>query len=144
VEQIDRDVMAAAERRLANLARENARLKREANRLREMVQPGRWDRILERAHDDARLILHLRHAGWTVSRRNMEATGLIRQQGYGWAIGLLRYADLEQTSPGSLEALDEALQRLETAAEYLRKHGDDRLVELRVNCSKRYILRRYH
>ena len=88
----DADLMGLAAQQIAKLKAENKQLKRRASRLRAKVSPGRWDRILDVAYEDAKIILHLRHAQYPVSRRWLDEAGMVSAWRFGWALGLLRYA----------------------------------------------------
>lgn len=124
------DVLRRSQRQLTQLAAENARLRAEGRALRRRLGPPRHWRIVDRTLDDARLIMHHRHAGLEPSRRVLEAMGLMTQHRYGWAMAFLRMARLEEFTPRTLDDLDRALRRLEITAERLR--GDDDLTALRV------------
>ena len=124
------DVLRRSQRQLDALRRENARLRDEANRLRRRLAPPRHHRIVDRTLEDATLIMHYRHAGMEVSRRWLDACGIMTERRYGWAVALLRLARLEHVTPGSIEHLDKCLRRLELTAERLRQDND--LTALRV------------
>ena len=130
-------VMAQAEKRIAALALENKQLRKEAARLRARVAPGRTHRIVTRAYEDARRILHYRHAGVPAGRRWMSAAGLMTQRQHGWAIALLRVARLEDVTPASIEHLDQCIHRLEVLARDIIEHEDMDRLRARGNCNIR-------
>ena len=130
-----------AERRLANLARENAQLRQHANRMRRRLAPGRSERIVRNAAEDAKLILHLRHSGLRVSRRWLDETGMVSAFRYGWALGFLRACRLERTMPESLQHLSQCLHRVELITTRYVKNNE--LLTLRIRSGKRYQKNRY-
>ena len=92
---------------------------------------------------DIWVLLCLLMAQYSTSRRWLDETGLISEWRFGWALGLLRYAGLEQAHPDSLEALQAAVDSLNAATLRLRTSGTPRLHELRAKAGKRYRLNRY-
>lgn len=130
---------------LTKLRIENDQLKAETRRLRKKVRPGRHEGIINRAYDNARLILHLRSAGIEVSRRRMAETGQISEWNYGWALGLLRAARLEDAYPEGLEHLNICLGRLyKTKTRLIEMESEDAMIELRARAGKRYIWNVYY
>ena len=131
------DVLHAAEHKLAQLAADNARLRKEANYLRTRmpdVQP--W-RILRRAMADATTILHFRSAGVSTSYRWMREVGMSERQ-HAWARGLLRAARLGDFEPACIDTLVTAVRRLEAVCERIRKSGDTDLLTLRIHMPRKY------
>lgn len=134
------DVLKAAQRRIDALRRENERLRAEGRALRRRVAPGPCYRIVTRAHADAVIIMHYRHAGLAPGRRWLRDAGVMSERQYGWAIALLRMARLDRITPVSLEHLDTCLRRLQLTAERLLQ--DDDLTALRVRANKNIALKR--
>lgn len=112
-----------ASRRLAKLAAENERLRAEANELRRRHAPGRQHRRVWQTAEDARTILHYRAAGLDVSRRWLDACGIMSQRRYGWALALLRLARVDLV-PVDIAHLDRCLRRVDATAERLLQDGD--------------------
>jgi len=130
-------VLNGAERKLRTLALEVAQLRKEARYLRSKLPPSRRRRILRRAYEDARRILHFRHAGVPTSRAVMLEDGLTERR-WHWAMGLLRYARLGNVQPRTLQELQTALDRLESRYKLLAEREDDRLLELRAHMPRSY------
>ena len=126
-----------ASRRLAQLAAENERLRAEANELRRQHAPGRNHRRVWRTAENAKSILHYRHAGMDPSRRWLDACGLMGQRDYGWALALLRLARCDIT-PASLEHLDQCIRRVDATAERLLQDGDITSLRARGNVRIRF------
>ena len=128
------------QRRLAHLARENARLREHARRLRAALGPGKQHRIVWNAAEDAELILHLRHAGETHSRAWLDEAGLITDWRHGWALGILRYARLATTRPRDLEHLARCIDRLNAARDrLLALPPDDAVTTMRALAGQKYV-----
>ena len=117
------DVLTDASRRLAQLAAENERLRSEAASLRRRHAPGRNHRRVWQTAEDARTILHYRAAGLDVSRRWLDACGIMSQRRYGWALALLRLARVDLV-PATLVNLDACIRRVDASAERLLQDGD--------------------
>ena len=117
------DVLTDASRRLAQLAAENERLRSEAAALRKNYAPGRNHRRVWAAAEDARTILHYRAAGLDVSRRWLDACGIMSQRRYGWALALLRLARVDLV-PVDIAHLDRCLRKLDSTVERLLADGD--------------------
>ena len=131
------NVTAQAERRIAALAIENKQLRKEAAQLRARVAPGRTHRIVTRAYEDARRILHYRHAGIPAGRHWMTRAGLMTQRQHGWAFALLRVARLDDVHPVSIEHLDQCIHRLDVLARDIIEHEDMDRLRARGNCNIR-------
>lgn len=110
------EILTEAQRRLTALARENARLRAEVNEVRRKLRPGRHERVVIKAREDAKLILHLRHAQAPTSRRWLAEAGFMTPWRFGWALGLLRYARVDEMDVGTLQTLSTAIDRVESAA----------------------------
>ena len=121
-----------ASRRLAQLAAENERLRAEANVLRKNYAPSRNHRRVWRTAENAKSLLHYRHAGMDPSRRWLDACGLMGQRDYGWALALLRLARCDIT-PASIEHLDQCLRRVGQTVERLHADGDIMALRARGN-----------
>ena len=130
----------AAQRTTARLAVEVEALRRELRRVRNNNRPGRHERILQRAHTDAKTILMLRQAGYAASRRWLDEAGLISAWRYGWALALLRYARLASVAPTDLEHLERSLSRLDTATgRLMAMTPKDAMGTMRGLAGKRYL-----
>jgi len=116
----DSRLMADAERNLAELAAQNAKYKLQLRQLRNRLRPGRSHRVIEQARQDARTILHHRHAGLPTSRRDLAALGLVSEYKFSWAFGLLSMCGLRSFTPTTLAELDAAIRRLDARADGLQ------------------------
>lgn len=125
-------VLSDAQRRMAALAAENARLREEAQRLRRAAGCGRHQRIIDRTHTDAQTLLHYRAAGLDVGRRWLRDSGVMSERRYGWALALLRLARCDIT-PASIEHLDQCLRRVAASVERLHADGDITALRARGN-----------
>ena len=139
------EIIDLAERRLAKLELENRRLANEVGRLREKLPPTRHEAIVIQAAQDARTILHLRHAQFDVSRRRLADMGLISEFHFGWALGLLKAAKVQRADVSTLDGLAAAISRVEAKANDLMVdgQGDNKLWRLRTYAGMRYIKGRY-
>lgn len=140
------EIIDLAERRLAKLELENRRLANEVGRLREKLPPTRHEAIIIQALQDAKTILHLRHAQFDVSRRILSATGLVSEFHYGWALGLLKAAKVQRADVSTLAALADAISRVEMKAKEMMPDAQGeagKLWRLRSWAGKRYIAGRY-
>lgn len=140
------DVLDQAERRLAQLELENRRLAAEMERLRRKLPPTRHESIVLQAAQDAKTILHLRYAGYDVTRRRLDAMGIVSGHSYGWALAMLRAAKVIDVQPGSLAALADAVRAVEQAADSFLANdcqGIDKLFWLRQRAGKKYLKDRY-
>jgi hypothetical protein len=135
--------MERIERRLIGREVEVRKLRGEVNRLRRRAAAGRHERILNNAEADAKTILQCRHVGYPAGRRWFAETGLISQWQFGWALGLLRVARVNDLDVTDIYTLDRAIGTVERAADRLRSEGDPRLIELRRYAGKKYWLGRY-
>ena len=113
-----------AQRELDGLRRENARLRAEGRALRRRSAPGKCFRIVTRALEDGRVILHYRFAGLRPGRRWLNEAGVMSARRYGWAVALLRLARLEHVTPQSVEHLAQCVRRLEKTAARLIEADD--------------------
>lgn len=135
----DLQIVEQAQRMTARLAVEVEQLRRELRRARNNGRPGRHERILHRAHADARTILMLRQAGYSVSRRWLDEAGLVSAWRFGWALALLRYARTD-TTPANLVHLETCIRRLDTARDRLLSQSPrDAMITLRGLAGKRYL-----
>ena len=125
-------LLSDAQRRMATLAAENARLRAEAVDLRRRAGCGQYQRIIDRTHTDAQVILHYRAAGLDVGRRWLRDTGVMSERRYGWALALLRLARCDIT-PASIEHLDQCLRRVGQTVERLHADGDITALRARGN-----------
>jgi plasmid stabilization system protein ParE len=140
------DALEAADKVLAKLATENARLVKELGRLRERLPPTRNERIIRQAATDAKLILHLRHADFDVSRRRLEALGLVSGFRYGWAHGLMKVSRVLDADVSALAGLQEAVEKVDAKARYLLEvdaGNTSNLFRLRQAAGRRYLANRY-
>ena len=103
----------------------------------------RQETSMRRAHEVARLVLHLRHAQEPVSRRRMLALGLSSDWFYSLALAMLRTAGLEAAPVGTIEELGAALASLEETSARLLAAGAAGFDELRSHATKRQERRRY-
>lgn len=126
---------------------ENEQLKAQAARLRKRVNPGRAERIVTRAHDDARIILRYRMAGLEPSRRRVAGMGAMNENRYGWAYGLLRMAKLEDAQPETPPQMERAFVKLQrTCDALLAMPPDSAMGRMRAAAGKKYaanIYRKY-
>lgn len=140
-------VLAQAETKLTRLAAENARLKHEAEAMRQRLRPSRAERIIAQAHEDARLILHYRHADIPATRRTLEEMGIMTQSRFTWAYGLLKRARIADVAPTDVQHLDACLRRLAgTVATLERMRKADAMMELRARAGRaklRNVYRRF-
>ena len=126
------EVLAKAETRIAQLTAENARLEKERMELRARVRPRRGERIIRQAHQDAGLILRLRYNDIPASRRALGEMGLMTQDRFGWAYGMLKMSRLEQARPADIQHLDACLNRLQSSVNRLTAmRSGDALNDLR-------------
>ena len=125
--------LSDAQRRMATLAAENARLRAEAVDLRRRAGCGRYQRIIDRSHTDAQTVLHYRAAGLDVGRRWLNDTGVMSERRYGWALGLLRLARVDLV-PVDIAHLDRCLRRLDSTVERLHSDGD--ILPLLARCNR--------
>lgn len=115
----DLQLMADHERRMAQLAAENRRLKRQVRTLRNRLRPGRAQRVITNAEHNARFILHARHADMPHTRRALADMGIMSEFQFGWALGLLTMCGLRSFRPSTLAELDAALRRIEKRRDLL-------------------------
>ncbi len=144
--EVEIEIIDLAERRLAKLEVENRRLAAEMRRLRDKLPPTRHESIIHQAAQDARTILHLRHAGFDVTRRRLAALGLVSEFHYGWALAMLRAARANDLDVSTLEGLAEAISRVEDKVQFLLDvdgQGDNKLRIMRGYAGKRYYRNRY-
>ncbi len=140
------DAIEAADRTLAKLACENARLTAELGRLKERLPATRNERIIRQAAIDATLILHLKHADFDVSRRRLEEMGLVSGFRYGWAHGLMKLARVLDADVSTLTALADACQKVDAKARTLLEVDagpNENLRRLRQAAGRRYLANRY-
>lgn len=145
-ERSELDAIEAADRALAKLACENARLAAELGRLKERLPPTRNERIIRQAVQDATLVLHLRHADFDVSRRRLEDMGLVSGFRYGWAHGLMKLAKVLHADLSTLAGLQDACARVDAKARYLLEVDagpNENLRRLRQAAGRRYLAHRY-
>ena len=125
------EAMERVNQRLVKREVEIRQLRGEVNRLRRRAGAGRHERILNKAEIDAKTILQCRHVGYPAGRRWFAETGLISQWQYGWALGLLRMARVNDVDVSDIHTLDRAIGAVERTARRLRETGDVKLEELR-------------
>ncbi len=139
------EIIDLAERRLAKLELENRRLAAEVGRLRDKLPPTRHEAIVIQAAQDAKTILHLRHAQFDVSRRRLADLGLVSEFHYGWALGLLKAARVTKADVSTLDGLAAAISKVDAKANDLMVdgQGDNKLWRLRSYAGLRYVKGRY-
>ena len=135
--------MERIEARLIGREKEVRQLRAEVNRLRRRAGDGRHERIITKAESDAKTILQCRHIGYPAGRRWFAQTGLISAWQFGWALGLLRMARVNDLDVSDIHSLDRAIGAVERSAGRLRETGDVKLDELRRYAGKAYWLGRY-
>lgn len=139
------DALEAADKALTKLACENARLVKELSRLRERLPPTRNESIVLQAATDAKLLLHLRHANFDISRRRLAVMGLVSEFHYGWALAMLRAARVIETDVSTLPGLAAAIDRIDQKVTFLMEdaQSNNKLRILRGYAGKRYHHNRY-
>lgn len=140
------EIIDLAERRLAKLELENRRLANEVSRLRDKLPPTRHEAIVIQAAQDARTILHLTHARYDVTRRRMQAMGLLSEFHYGWARAMLKAARVLNADVSTLDGLAAAISKVDAKANELLltdAQGPDKLFRLRQYAGKKFLSGRW-
>jgi hypothetical protein len=136
----DSELMALAAKKIAALRRENNDLRNELALRRSAARPTRYDVILDRAYRNARKLLHYRYSRLPCDRRFLAEVGMMTTHAYGWALGLLRLANLHNVDLSTEDALAEAIDQLDAVVLHQRTYGSPKLDELRYKAGKRYSL----
>ena len=119
----DTTTLENMERLLQRLAVNNAQLRKENRRLRQMpVNRGRG-RILSRALDDATAMLAWRFAGYSISRDSCRELGL-SERPWEWARALLMAARIHDGNDLTEPLFDVAVRRLAAAHDRIEADGD--------------------
>ena len=117
------DTLQNMERLLQKLAVNNAQLRADNRRLRQMVVNRGRGRILSRALDDATAMLAWRFAGYAITRDSCHELGLPERR-WEWARALLMTARIHDGDDITEPAFDVAIRKLAGAHDRIDAQGD--------------------